>query len=386
MSKHKRHRGGRRKIPGGFHRPTQHRPPPGASPGSLVEHPEAQKPVITLFSYDADHVEETVISDPSQIKQHLGKRTVTWINVDGVGDADTLRALGDLFRLHPLTLADIVNVHQRPKMEPYEEHIFFVMRMLLPENGSPPEQVSLVLGHNFVLSFQERQGDVFDMVRARIRQGKGRVRHLGPDYLAYLLLDSVVDGYFPVLDEYSDQIEEIEDAVLVKPAVTTVEAIHRVKRGLLSVRRAVWPLREAIAAMLREETRLISHETRIYLRDCYDHSVQIMDMLETYRELASGLMDVYLSSISNRMNEVMKVLTIIATIFIPLTFIAGVYGMNFDPEVSPWNMPELLWYWGYPASLLLMAAVAGGMMVFFWRRGWFGRDLPTRTRDDHPGR
>lgn len=347
--------------------PTKHRPPPGAAPGAMAVDVDAPKPVVRLFSYGEDDYEEHEITDIEQIREFRGKRDSTWINVDGLGDAATLQKIANIFDIHPLALADVVNVTQRPKVEPYPSQLFIVTRMVLPESGSRSEQVSVFLGANYVLSFQERAGDVFEPIRDRIRHKRGKVRTMGPDFLAYLLLDAVIDGYFPVLDRYSDQLEEVEHDVLTRPQTEAVTQLHHVKRDLLAVRRAIWPQREAMAALMREDSPLISAETRLHLRDCYDHAVQIMDMVETYRELAAGVMDLHLSSVSNRMNDIMKVLTIIATIFIPLTFIAGVYGMNFEV------MPELGWRWGYPATIVLMLVIGIGMLVMFRRRGWLSR-------------
>jgi magnesium transporter len=233
------------------------------------------------------------------------------------------------------------------------------------------EQISIIFGPNYVLTLQEVPGDSFDPVRERIRHGKGRIRGRGSDYLAYALIDALTDEFFPVLEHFGERVEALEDALLERPGPATLHEIHDIKRELLALRRAAWPERELLNAMMRNDSELITADTKIYLRDCYDHVVQAMDMIETYRELASGMLDVYLSSVSNRMNEVMKVLTIIATIFIPLTFIAGIYGMNFDPDRSPLNMPELRWYYGYPFSLALMAVVALALVYYFRRKGWF---------------
>lgn len=378
----RRNRRGKR----GLHRPTEHRPPPGATPGTLAIDSDAPKPAIHVISYGEDDFVEQDIRDVSEIHKFLGERRVTWVNVDGLGDAETIRAVAAIFNLHPLALADVVNVHQRPKVEPYAAHLFCVTRMVQPQTGARSEQVSIFIGQNSILSFQERAGDVFDTIRDRIRHNRGRVRSMGPDYLAYLLLDAVIDGYFPVLDVYSDHIESLEEEVLAKSDRETATRIHNVKRDLLTLRRAIWPQREAMSTLLREDSNLISAETRLYLRDCYDHAVQIMDMVETYRELTSGLMDVYLSSVSHRMNEIMKVLTIIATIFIPLTFIVGIYGMNFNPEVSQWNMPELNSPWGYPAVMLFMLGIAIGMLGYFRHKGWLGgprsRSAASRAHDE----
>jgi magnesium transporter len=242
------------------------------------------------------------------------------------------------------------------------------------------EQFSLFLGKGFVLTFQEgRPGDCFDPVREQIRKGVGRLREAGPDHLAYALLDAVIDAYFPVLEAYGESLEDLEEDLLWDPRRQSVIQIHAIKRDLLTLRRAIWPLRDVIGLLLREEPAFILPETHPYLRDCYDHIVQIIDLVETYRELTSSMMDVYLSSVSNRMNEIMKVLTVISTIFIPLSFIAGVYGMNFNPQASPLNMPELNWAWGYPLCLGLMGCVAGALVVYFWRRGWLSGDAHSST-------
>jgi magnesium transporter len=272
-------------------------------------------------------------------------------------------------------LEDIVNVPQRPKVEDYENQLVIITHMvLLKENsgGFWNEQVSFVLGRHYLLTVQEEPSrDCFQPVRERIRFSKGTIRKQNADYLVYTLIDSIIDGFFPVLEAYGEQIEELEDEVVVNPTRRTIKKIYQIRRELLALRRAIWPQRDAINTLIRDGSDLISPEVRVYLRDCYDHAVQVMDMVETYRELTSGLMDIYLSSVGNKMNEIMKLLTVISTIFIPLTFIAGVYGMNFNTEKSPLNMPELNWYWGYPVCLALMLAISIGLVFFFWRRGWF---------------
>ncbi|MEN9219150.1 MAG: magnesium/cobalt transporter CorA, partial [Gloeomargarita sp. DG_2_bins_126] len=286
------------------------------------------------------------------------------------------RELGQVFCLHPLTLEDVVNVPQRPKVEQYADHIVLITRMVMPkaaDAGFETEQVSFILGAaGYLLTVQEEaEQDTFASVRERIRTGKGMIRNYGADYLAYALLDTIVDGFFPVLEMYGERLEELEDEVVVNPTRATLAKIHQLKRDLLSLRRLIWPLRDAVNVLIRDAEDFFGAEVRVYLRDCYDHTVQVMDIVETYREVASGLMDVYLSAIGNKMNEIMKFLTVISTIFIPLTFIAGVYGMNFDPDKSPWNMPELDWYWGYPFALGLMLVIAIALIIFFKRRGWF---------------
>jgi len=263
-------------------------------------------------------------------------------------------------------------VPQRPKVERYEDCLFLVARMMSLGERLDSEQISIYLGSGFVLTFQERVGDCLDPVRHRIREGAGRIRSQGADYLAYALLDAVIDHYFPVLEELGERLEALEDEVLRHPSPAVISRIHAAKRDLLALRRVVWPQRESLHWLLREPIPLLAEDTRLHLRDCYDHVAHVMDMVETFRELASGLVDAYQSSLSNRMNEVMKVLTIIATIFIPLSFLAGLYGMNFSAESSPWNMPELRFYFGYPLALALMAVVAGVMLIYFRRKGWIG--------------
>jgi magnesium transporter len=244
--------------------------------------------------------------------------------------------------------------------------------MVLPDRGVETEQVSMFVGKDFLLTFQERTGDCFTPIRDRLRHGTGRVRQLGPDYLTYALIDAVIDGYYPILEGYGEAIDTLEDEVIERAESEQMHRLHVVKRDLLMLRRAVWPTREMVNGLIRDESPFIGDVARVYLRDCYDHTIQLMDVVETYREISSSLLDAYLSSMSARLNEIMKVLTIIATIFIPLSFIASVYGMNFDPSVSPWNMPELKFYYGYPFALAIMAAVAGGLLYYFRRRGWMG--------------
>jgi magnesium transporter len=306
----------------------------------------------------------------------VGHWPVTWVDVQGLGDVETVRALGDRFDLHGLALEDVINVHQRPKVELYENHVFIVTRMVggpaTDGGGADTEQVAMFLGADFLLTFQERSGDCFEPVRERLRHAGGRIRAARADYLAYTLIDAVIDGYFPVLEGYGERVERLEDAVTARPDAALVAQIHALKRDLLTLRRAIWPQREMVNALIRDESSLVAEPTRLYLRDCYDHAIQLMDMIETYREIASGLVDLHLSSFSARLNEVMKVLTIIATIFIPLSFITGLYGMNFDPSASRWNMPELGWRYGYPFALGLMGVVAIGLLVYFRRKGWIG--------------
>ncbi len=344
----------------------------GVSPGTLVapEKAKAEATKITVIDYDPDRFEEKVIENVEDCFKYADTSSVTWINVDGLGDIEVVKKLGEKFNLHPLAQEDVLEVHQRPKIEDYGHYHFIVLSMLTYSKNLERQQVSMFLGQNFLITFQESIGDVFDPVRDRIRKGKTRIRSSGPDYLAYALIDALVDSFFPIMEIFGEEIEKLEDEIIKDPETETVKRIHEVKEELLTFRRAVWPERDMISSLLREEYPLIKKETRVFLRDCYDHVIQVMDMVETYRELTTGLMDVYLSSISNKTNEVMKVLTIIATIFIPLGVIAGIYGMNFNTSTSPFNMPELNWYWGYPTAIGLMVIIAGGLLIFFKRKGW----------------
>jgi magnesium transporter len=347
----------------------------GSMPGTLDIEKDAPQPEIILIDYNEAERTRLILDNPEDCIPYLDTESVSWVDVLGLGSEEVLKRLGKVFKLHPLVLEDIVNVPQRPKVEDYENQLVIITHMvLLKENsgGFWNEQVSFVLGRHYLLTVQEEPSrDCFQPVRERIRFSKGTIRKQNADYLVYTLIDSIIDGFFPVLEAYGEQIEELEDEVVVNPTRRTIKKIYQIRRELLALRRAIWPQRDAINTLIRDGSDLISPEVRVYLRDCYDHAVQVMDMVETYRELTSGLMDIYLSSVGNKMNEIMKLLTVISTIFIPLTFIAGVYGMNFNTEKSPLNMPELNWYWGYPVCLALMLAISIGLVFFFWRRGWF---------------
>jgi magnesium transporter len=362
------------------------RTPPGASPGTLIPDPAAVGSTISLIGYGDDQLIERHEISVDDVRSVKGTVPIVWINVDGLGDIELIERLGEIFGLHGLALEDVINVHQRPKAEEYEDHVFIVTRMVVPGPRVKTEQVSMFVGRDFVLTFQERPGDCFDLVRERLRSREGRIHQSGKDYLAYALIDAGIDAYFPVLEDYGERLEALEDAVVSRPQPDLIERVHAMKRDLLALRRAIWPHREMISALIREETPLVTDQTRVYLRDCYDHSIQLMDIVETYREVASGLVDVYLSSMSTRLNDIMKVLTIIATVFIPLGFIASLYGMNFDRSVSAWNMPELGWRFGYPLVLLVMAVSAGLLMLYFVRQRWIGqfwkRSRPRRKPPD----
>jgi magnesium transporter len=341
----------------------------GLPPGTLVHIGErkTESVRITYIDYDEQHFEEKQVSNIEECFPFKATPTVTWINIDGIHEVEIIEKLGGQFELHPLILEDILNTGQRPKLEDFDKYMFIVLKMLSYNDEKQtvePEQVSLVLGPNFVISFQERVGDVFEQIRDRIRNTKGRIRKMGSDYLCYTLIDAIVDNYFVILEKLGEKIESMEEKLVVDPTERTLQQIHSLKREMIFLRKSVWPLRELISGLQRSESSIMKESTGIYLRDVYDHTIQIIDTVESFRDMVSGMLDIYLSSISNKMNAVMKVLTIIATLFIPLTFVAGIYGMNFQ------NMPELKWRWGYPAILLVMSVVAIIMLVYFRRKKW----------------
>jgi magnesium transporter len=346
---------------------------PGSAPGTLIVDPNAPKPKIHVVAYSAEKILERDIEDVQDVRSILNQWPVTWINVAGLGDLSVITRLGEIFNLHRLALEDVINVHQRPKVEQYKDYCYVVVRAVRNKEGIASEQISIFLGKNFVLSFQENPSSSFDPVIIRVREGKGRTRIAGPDHLAYALIDAIIDGYFPVLEHYGELVESLEDAIVAQPDGKLIEHIHDMRHGLLIIRRAAWPLREAMTVLYREPIPLIDEEERIYLRDCYDHMVQIIDLLENYRDITSGLMEVYLSSISNRTNEIMKVLTIISAVFIPLTLVAGIYGMNFR------HMPEL--EWGYPYYFYgLMVMIASALLLYFRIKGWLGSSERSKER------
>jgi magnesium transporter len=311
----------------------------------------------------------------------VGHWPVLWVDVVGLANEAKLRAIAEVFKIHPLALEDIVHVHQRAKVDPYEHNVLCVLRIPDHSNAELTEQFSLVLGKNYLVTFQERPGDCFGLIRAAIRSEETVTRQgVQPDYLAYRLIDASIDAYFPMLEGIGDHLDRLDDRMGAADSRSAFAELHVVKRELLMLRRAIWPLRDALNELRRETTPFVTDAARVYLRDCYDHTVQLIDLLESYRDIAGDVRDFYLSSISNRMNEVMKKLTLIATIFLPLTFIAGIYGMNFDPDVSPWNMPELRWRYGYIFSLILMLVVGIGLYIYFKRSGYLAGDP---SRDDH---
>ncbi len=340
----------------------------GLVPGTLVHVGDRGygKSDISVIEYGEEKARERAADADEDIFSQSEGASVVWINVDGVSDTEAVARIGEKFGVHPLTLEDIVNTTQRPRCEFFDDHFFVIIKMIYlgDDGGVISEQVSILLNKNFVISFQERKGDVFDPVRERIRSGKGRIRKMGPDYLVYSLLDAVVDNYFKVLESIGESIEGIEETLVTDPEPDILLALHKLKRGMISLRKAVWPLREVISSLAKMESKFFKKSTGIYLRDLYEHTIQVIDTVETYRDTLSGMLDIYLSSLSNKMNEVMKFLTIFASIFIPLTFIAGVYGMNFK------YMPELSWKWAYFGVLGLMAAVAGILLIYFKRKNW----------------
>jgi magnesium transporter len=322
---------------------------------------------VSYIHYNENLHEEKENSTPKECADLCRSSDVVWINIDGIHDAGTIEEIGKYFNIHSLTVEDIANTMQRPKFEDFDGYLFIVLKMLSYSDintGMETEQVCVILGENYVITFQEKPGDVFDTVREQIRGRRGRIRKAGADYLAYALIDAVVDSYFLILETIGDQIEEVEDQVLLDPNPDTVSKIHRFKRAMLFIRRTAWPLREEIALLEKSGSNLVRKPTVVFLRNLYDHTIQVIDTVETYRDIISGMHDMYLSSVSNRMNQVMKVLTIIATIFIPLTFISGVYGMNFR------YMPEIEWKYGYFAILGFMLLIGVVMLLFFRKKKW----------------
>lgn len=339
----------------------------GAPPGTSVYRGKdsIEKVKITLIEFNESEFIEREFYDFSECLKSVNSNMVKWINVDGIHNVELIDLVGKHYNIHPLTLEDIVNTHQRSKFEDYDNYVVSIMKMLYYDNEIRSEQLSVILMEGMVISFQEiRGGDAFDMIRNRIRQGKGRIRKMGADYLSYALLDAVVDCYFNILEKFGDRIELLEEELMEEPSKKTLRQLHHMKREMIFLRKAVWPMRELINNLERSETELIKPSTDIYLRDLHDHAVRVIDTVETFRDLLSGMMDIYLSSVSNRMNEVIKVLTIITTIFVPVTFIVGVYGMNFD------NMPELHSKWGYPIVWLVIIVTILSLLVYFRKKKW----------------
>lgn len=341
------------------------RPPVGASPGLLQPAPESAAPRISAFGWGGGTIEERKVVTVDEIAALRASCPKVWIDVTGLGDAALLQRLGEIFGLHRLALEDVLNLQQRAKVEDFGTHEFLLLRMVDSANTRETEQFAIFLGKDFVLTFQERPGDCFDLVRSRLREGNRQMPKRGPDYLAYALLDAVVDAYFPVLEELGIRLETIEERILAGDEHTeVVRDLYAERRALLELRRAVWPLREVTSSLVRGESAHFGEDVHPYLRDVNDHIVQLLDLFESHREISSSLLELHLSTVNHRLNEVMKLLTIISTIFIPLTFVVGIYGMNFK------NMPEIDSPWGYPLVLIVMAVIAGSMLVWFRRKRW----------------
>jgi magnesium transporter len=341
----------------------------GLPPGSLVHIGERKtdKVTISILNYDEMQFQEKEAKTVEECFSFKDKPTVTWIDVDGVHELEILEKLGNCFGLHSLVLEDVLNTDQRPKIEDFGDYLYIVLKMIYYDdknNETIAEQISLIIGLNFVISFQEGRGDVFDPVKERIRSGKGNIRKWGSDYLAYSLIDTIVDNYFTIVEKLGEKIEDAEEELVTNPTSQTLQSIHNLKKEMMFLRKSVWPLREVVSSLERGESALIKETTFVYFRDVYDHTIQVADTIETLRDMLSSMLDIYLSSVSNRLNAVMKVLTIIATIFIPLTFVVGIYGMNFK------NMPELEWHWGYYTVLFIMVVIVVLMIIYFKKKKW----------------
>jgi len=352
---------------------TTKRHPPGTAPGTLPSYTAPSEPTRSrIVAFDADEMTDAALLEPDHLRE-IPDELTAWLNIEG-HDVEQIAELGKRLDVHPLALEDVVHVGQRPKVEDYEDSLFLVLDHFTASDGGSglaKEQVSLVIQDGLLLSVQEHATGLFEPIYQRLQSGRGRIRNGGAGYLSYALIDLVVDHIFPILENIGDRLEDLEASILADPTQDDLNELHVIKQNLLVLRKSMWPTRELLRNRTLSESPLIGEETRFYLRDVADHATVAVDIIETYREMVASLNDLYLTNISIKMNETMKVLTIIATIFIPLSFIAGLYGMNFNPASSPLNMPELNWYWGYPAALLLMAVVAGGLMFFFWRKRWF---------------
>ena len=341
----------------------------GMSPGSLVYVGErTDEPVkISIMDYTGERLDEYADATIEDIRKCMREPSVTWVNISGIHDMTIIEMIGKEFDLHPLLLEDLVNTRHRAKIDDYEDYFFIVLKMVFQESGQNQlqyEHVCLVVGPSYLISFQEREGDVFGPVRDRLRKLKGRIRKAGPDYLGYALMDMIVDHYYVILEQMGEEIESIQEEALENPTTQTFNAIHATRHQLIFLRKTIWPMRELIGSLLRGESGLIHESVMVYLQDVYDHVVQVIDTVETYRDLLAGTLDTYMSSVSNKMNEVMKVLTVIATLFIPLTFLAGIYGMNFT------HMPELEWRYAYPAFWVVVVIVFLGMFWWVKKKKW----------------
>lgn len=346
--------------------------PPGTSPGTIVSPPGACPTTVDLIAYGPEGIYEKRIEDWSDVHQALQKYPVVWVNIEGLGNSELVTQAGEIFDIHRLALEDVMNIQERSKLEQYGENSFFVVHMAEMKETLETEKLSIYTSKSFVITFQDGPIDVMNPVRERIRKGNGLIRKMGTDYLTYAIVDAVIDSYFPVLEAYGDLLDKLEEGIIENPKREMVAQIHSLKKEFFGLKRMAWSLRDAISAFLRDASPLYSPETRIYFRDCYDHTITVLDFVETYREFLSDLMDIYLSSLSNRMNEIMKVLAIFTTLFVPPTLIAGIYGMNFHTHLSPFNMPELTWYYGYPFALGLMLLVSLSILGLLYWKGWLG--------------
>jgi magnesium transporter len=345
---------------------------PGSPPGTLAAHPDrtVDEVSVTLTDFGPEFLEERTVDELEDLAGYRGRDSVTWIDVVGLHDLAPLRTLSDIFGLHPLALEDVLNTGQRPKVQEFEDQLFIILTLPSLDRRLETQQVSFFAGKGWVITLRERPGSVFEPVRARLQRGGSTIRTRDSGYLTYALVDVLVDQYFPLLEVLGDRIDELQDALVENPQRGLLEAVQVLKSDLLAFRHAAWPQREVLDRLNRRRYRLVSEDERVFYRDCYDHAIQILDTAETYREMTGGMVELYLTSISNRTNEIMKVLAMMAAVFIPLTFIVGVYGMNFDPSAGAWSMPELESPWGYPAVWLVMLASALGMWWFFRRKGW----------------
>ncbi len=356
---------------------------PGASPGTMAPEPGAPKPEIRVTAYGPERLEEARVESAEALRGHPGRHPVAWIHVDGLCDPPAIEAIGALFDFHRLALADVVNVPQRPKGEDYGDTFFLVLRMPRTGEGLEIAQIGMFVRDGLVATFQSCPDDLFAPVRARLAEPRTRLRNSGADYLAYALVDCIVDSFFPRLESYGDRLEALESEVIAGAGSSLARSVHETKHDLLEIRRVLWPQRDAVTSFLRDDAPWMTEASRVHLRDAIDHLNQLLDLVEAYHDFATGLMSLNQSFLQQKTNEIMRVLTMLASIFIPLTFIVGVYGMNFDPDSSPWNMPELRWKWGYPAVMLGMGLLAAAMVIYFRRRGWTSdgsKDDPGRTR------
>jgi len=342
----------------------------GLSPGSLVHVGEVRSTAVstTLIDYSKDNIEEIIITSADQLLQYKERDTVTWVIVEGLNNVDLVESIGNMFNIHPLVLEDILNTHQRAKFEEHDNYLYIVLKCLISEGQNFEvcyEQISILVLKNFVFVFKEQQDTIFDPVKERIRVSKGRIRTLGADYLTYVILDTIVDQNFVLIDALDEAVTTLEDRLLCnEPNPKTLNTIQKLKREMVSIRRHISPIRELMAGLLRSESELIDQKTHVYLRDVLDHTIRVIELIESYRDILSGLLEIYISSVSNKMNEVMKVLTVFASIFIPLTFLAGIYGMNFE------YMPELKWKWAYPALWVAFITIPAVLLIYFRRKKW----------------